>query len=69
MRLHPWKCSCGFEGGHPWRWITRRLGLEENFKGVNSSGDRSADVMEGTGWGRVLNLVDEVFNQQRSFVG
>ena len=63
-RLHPSKCSCGFEDGHPWRWIAGRLGLEESFKGVNSSGDRSADVMEGTDWGRVLDLVNEVCDRQ-----
>ena len=44
------------------------LGSEEGFKGANSNGARSADVMEGTSWGRVLDLVDEVFDQQRSFV-
>ena len=49
-RLHPWGCSGRFEGGHPWRWITWGLGPEESFKGANSSGARSADVMEGTGW-------------------
>ena len=61
-RLHPWKCNRGFEGGHPWRWIAGRFGLKESFKGANSSGARSADIMKGTGWGRVLDLVDEIFN-------
>ena len=46
LGLHPWKCSCGFEGGHPWRWIAGRLGLEESFKGVNGSGAGSSDVVE-----------------------
>ena len=67
-RLHPWKCSDRFGGGHPWRWIPGGLGPEEIFQGANSSGARSADVIEGTGLGRVLDLVDEVFDQQRSFV-
>ena len=36
--LHPWRCSGRFEGYHPWRWIVGGLGLEESFKGANSSG-------------------------------
>ena len=66
--LHPWSCSRWLDAGHPWRWITGRFGCEERFKGANSSGARSANVMEGTGWGRFLDLVDDVFNQQRSFI-
>ena len=64
VRLHPWKCSGRFEGSHPQRWIAGRLGPEESFKGANISDARSADIMEGTGWGRVLDLMDEIFDQQ-----
>ena len=61
-RLYPWKCSVGFEGGFPWRWIAGRLGPEESFKDRNSSGARSAGIMEVAGWGRVLDLVHEIFD-------
>ena len=63
LRLHPWKCSFGFEDGHPWRWITGNLGLEESFKGANDSGARSANIVESTGRDRVLDLVDEIFDK------
>ena len=61
-RLYSWKCSGGFEGGHPWRGIAGRLGPEESIKSAKSNGARKAKIMKGTGWGRVLDLVDEVFN-------
>ena len=63
LRLHLWKCSYGFEDGHPWRWIAGRLGLEDCFKGVNGSGARSANIVEDTGWGRMFDLMDEVCNE------
>ena len=63
-RLHPWKCSCRFEDGQSWRWIAGRFGREESFKGANGSGDRSAGIVEGTGWGRVLDLMDEILDEQ-----
>ena len=62
-RLHPWKFSCGFEDGHPWGWITGGLGREETFKGVNGSSLGSTNIVKGTGWGRVLDLVNEIFNE------
>ena len=62
--LHPWRCSSGFEDGPPWRWITGRLGLEESFKGADGSGAGSSNVVEGTGRGRVPNLVDEILDEQ-----
>ena len=62
--LHPWRCSGGFEGGHPWRWIAGGLGPEESFKSANGSGSRSANIVKGTDWGRVLDLVDEIFDKQ-----
>ena len=64
FRLHPWKCSCGFEDGNPLRWIAGRLGLEKSFKGMNGSGAGSADIVEGTGQGRVPDLVDEILDEQ-----
>ena len=62
-RLHPWKFSFRFEDGHPWRWITGRLGLEESFKGVKVGSTVSANFVKGTGWGRVFDFMDEVLNE------
>ena len=35
----------------------------KKVKGANGSGARSSDIVEGTGWGRVFDLVDEVRNE------
>ena len=58
--LHPWRCSSRLDAGHPWMQITVRCGLEESFKGAKESSARSVNVVKGTGWGRVLDLVDEI---------
>ena len=66
--LHPWRCSVGLDAGHPWRWITGRLGREESFKGAQGRSAGSANIVKGTGLGRVLDLVDKVLNQHGGFV-
>ena len=60
--LHPWRRGGGFDDGHPWRWITGRLGCKESFKGAKGGSIGSANFVKITGWGRVLDLVDEVLD-------
>ena len=61
--LHPWRCSGRLDDGHPWRWITERPGLEESFKRAKGRICGRANVVESTGWGRVFDLVDEVYDK------
>ena len=66
--LHPWRCSSELDVGPPWRWITRRFGCEESFKGAKGGSTGSANFVKGTGWDRVLDLVDEVLDKHGGFV-
>ena len=40
-----------------------KLGLVESFKGAKGGSIGRANFVEGTGWGRVFGLMDEVLNE------
>ena len=66
--LRPWRYIGGLDVGHPWRWITGRLDLEESFKGAKGGSTGSANIVKATGWGRVFDLTDEIFDKHGDFV-
>ena len=42
--------------------------MQRNFKGTKGGSIGSANFVKGTGWGRVLDLVDEALDEHGGFV-